>query len=344
MQEIIVGAGQAGQRFDKFLRKYMKEAPDSFLYKMLRKKNITLNGKKADGREKLAEGDRIALFFADDTLRKFRGISEAGKAGGFRGNGGAADASERREAERAYDRFGKLSVLYEDDHVLLVDKPAGMLSQKAERNDLSLNEWLTGYLLKSGGLTEEELRLQRPGVCNRLDRNTSGIVICGKSLYGSQQMSRLLKERSLHKYYLLYVEGQMRGERRIEGFLRKDEAANKAEILKKEEPGAAKIVTAYRPLDTRSDKTLVEVELITGKTHQIRAHLASEGFPLIGDYKYGDRAKCDSRKRQYGITHQLLHAYRVVFPEMPDKLAGLSGREIKAPLPELFRRLSADTR
>lgn len=359
MQEMIVGAGEAGQRFDKFLHKYMKEAPSGFLYKMLRKKNITLNGKKADGREKLEEGDRIALFFAEDTLRKFRGMDGANAVNDGKRNAGEAygkrpDENRKptgaaakygtllREAEKAYHKFGMLPVLYEDEHVLLVSKPAGILSQKAERRDLSLNEWLTGYLLVNGSITEETLMIQRPSVCNRLDRNTSGIVLCGKSLYGSQQMSEMLKDRSLHKYYLLYVEGQMREARRIEGFLRKDEISNQVEIVNKEMPGAAKIVTAYRPLDTGADRTLVEVELITGKTHQIRAHLASIGFPLIGDYKYGSRAQNDRRKRQYGIAHQLLHAYRVVFPELSGGLAGLSGREIKAPLPELFRRLGED--
>lgn len=370
MQEIIVGAGEAGQRFDKFLHKYMKEAPTGFLYKMMRKKNITLNGKKADGREKLEPGDRIALFFAEDTLRKFRGMGDVcsverciadrdGKPTSAAGYGADRCITDRHtvsghtvsahetlllEAEKAYHKFGKIPVLYEDDHILLVNKPAGVLSQKAEKGGLSLNEWLIGYLLAGGRITAESLQMQRPSVCNRLDRNTSGIVICGKSLYGSQQMSEMLRDRSLHKYYLLYVEGQMHEERRIEGFLRKDESSNKVEILQEEAPGAARIATAYRPIMTGADKTLVEVELITGKTHQIRAHLASIGFPLIGDYKYGSRAQNDRRKRQYGIIHQLLHAYRIVFPELSGGLAELSGREIKAPLPELFRRLAADMR
>lgn len=359
MREIIVGAGDAGQRFDKFLHKYMKEAPSGFLYKMLRKKNITLNGKKADGRERLEEGDQIVLFFAEDTFRKFRGMDGFGAANDGKGTAGeaygrssdetgkTAGAAARyetlpHEAERAYRQFGPLPVLYENEHVLLVSKPEGMLSQKAKKRDLSLNEWLTGYLLANGSITAETLMIQRPSVCNRLDRNTSGIVLCGKSLYGSQQLSKMLKERSLRKYYLLYVEGRMLEARRIEGFLRKDEISNKVEIVNGETPGAVRIATAYRPIDTGADRTLVEVELMTGKTHQIRAHLASIGFPLIGDYKYGSRAQNDRRKRQYGISHQLLHAYRVVFPELSGRLSGLSGREIKAPLPELFRRLGED--
>lgn len=337
MQEIIIEAGEAGQRFDKFLRKYFKAAPDSFLYKMLRKKNITLNGHKSDGREKLATGDRIAFFLAEETILKFRGFA-SGEAPECAGQHRKLLA----EAEAAYRTFGKLEILYEDAHVLLVNKPAGILSQKADPSDLSLNEWLIGYLLADGGMMPETLFLQRPSVCNRLDRNTSGIVICGKTLYGSQQMSVVLKDRSLHKYYLLYVEGQMREGYRIEGFLRKDENSNRVEILEQEQAGASKIITAYRPISIGKNTTLVEVELITGKTHQIRAHLASIGFPLVGDYKYGSRVQNDRRKRQYGIRYQLLHAYRVVFPQLPDELSGLSGREIKASLPELFQHFEKD--
>lgn len=330
MRQIIIKPEEAGQRLDKFLHKYMREASSSFLHKMLRKKNITLNSRKADGSEKLKAGDTVAVFFSDETFAKFRG------------DGDSQNAQENNllsEARAAYRKFGALPVLYEDKHVLLVNKPAGMLSQKASPADLSLNEWLIGYLLAEGKLGEETLRTFHPSVCNRLDRNTSGIVICGKSLFGSQQMSRILKDRSLHKYYLLYVEGQLREEKRIEGYLIKDAVSNKVEIAHEPRAGSAKIATAYRPVAAGTGETLVEVELITGKPHQIRAHLASVGFPLVGDYKYGNRSQNDRRKQQLGITHQLLHAYRVVFPALPGELEALSGKEIKAPLPPVFRRL-----
>lgn len=334
MQQIIIKAEDAGQRFDKFLRKYLREAPGSFLYKMLRKKNITLNSKKADGSEKLSEGDVVSLFFSEETFAKFCGnTTEAGKQ----------DEHLQKEALHAYRKIGRLEILYEDAHILLVNKPAGILSQKAQPQDLSLNEWLIGYLLSEEKITQDSLHRFHPSVCNRLDRNTSGIVICGKSLYGSQQMSSVLKERSLHKYYLLYVEGQMREARQIEGYLKKDEKTNKVTITTDRTPGSSPIVTGYRPLFAGKKETLVEVELITGKTHQIRAHLASIGYPLVGDYKYGNRTQNEARKSRYGISHQMLHAYRVVFPELTGELAALSGQEIKAPLPELFRRLGEKT-
>ena len=182
MKQLVVKELESGQRLDKFLGKYLKEAPKSFLYKMLRKKNITLNGKKATGNEKLQPNDEIKLFLSDDTLEKFRG--------------------EEKSSSRT-----KLDIVYENSHVLFVNKPAGMLSQKAEKEDVSLVEYITGYLLEKKCLTKEDLRTFRPGVCNRLDRNTSGIVAAGKTVQGLQEMSLWFKERNLHKYYLTLVKG-----------------------------------------------------------------------------------------------------------------------------------------
>ena len=201
---------------------------------------------------------------------------------------------------------------------------------------MSLNEWLIGYLLARGSITEASLQTFRPSVCNRLDRNTSGIVICGKSLFGAQEMTRILKDRSLHKYYLLWVEGQMREGRRLEGYLHKDAKTNQVTVFPAWQPQTSPIVTVYKPVAVGERETLVEAELITGKTHQIRAHLASAGFPLIGDYKYGNRAQNEERKRRLGITCQLLHAYKVVFPALSEPLEELSGREFQAPLPAVF--------
>lgn len=329
MQQVIIKTTEAGQRFDKFLKKYLPEASGSFLYKMLRKKNIVLNEKKADGSEKLTAGDAVSFFFSEETFEKFRG--NAGKA--------ASQADTLMlQVQKAYKKYGMLQVLYENEHILLVNKPAGMLSQKAKPEDISLNEWLIGYLLHKGSVTPESLRMNRPSVCNRLDRNTSGIVICGKTLYGSQQMGAVLKDRSLHKYYLLYVEGKMEKEQRLEGYLLKDESENQVRIFDTMQPGCSKIITFYRPLAVYEEETLVEVELITGKTHQIRAHLASIGYPLVGDPKYGKEA-LNRRRRAQGIQHQLLHAYRVIFPRLTGELSELSEREIKAPLPRLFKRI-----
>lgn len=324
-----INENEGGQRLDKFLRKYLKEAPESFLYKMLRKKNITCNGKKADGRELLHTGDEVRLFLSDETIMKFGGrLPEA-----------ICKVSGDVEAYRqAYDSLGETETVFENAHVLVVNKPAGILAQKAEAGDISLNEWLIGYLLEKQAVTEEGLHTFRPSVCNRLDRNTSGLVICGKTLAGSQRMGRLLKDRTLHKYYHTYVRGAVREASRLEGYLRKDGRVNKAALVTKGED-ASYIVTEYKPLRVYSDRTLLEVRLVTGKTHQIRLHLAAVGHPLLGDYKYGDRQFNDYYKKKYQIRSQLLHACRLEFPPMEGEFADLSGLVLTARPPEIFRAL-----
>lgn len=335
MVELGIKENEAGQRLDKYLHKYMKEAGTGFLYKMLRKKNITLNGKKASGSEKLCVGDVVRLFLSDETIEKFGGQCSPE----------AADMGEQefRQYSMAYKRFGKLEILFENRHVLIVNKPAGILTQKAGAEDVSLNEWLIGYLLESGVLTGEELRTFHPSVCNRLDRNTSGMVICGKTLLGSQKMSGILRDRSLHKYYRLYVKGHVREAALIEGYLVKEEQTNRVRLAERAE-GASYIRTYCRPLEYYEDMTLIEVELITGKTHQIRLHLSGIGHPVLGDYKYGDRTFNEKYRKKYGVKSQLLHAYRLKFPVMEGEFKDLSGLTLTAEEPEVFRRIEKEER
>lgn len=336
MQQITIGNNQAGQRLDKFLRKYLPEAGSSFLYKMLRKKNITLNGKKAEGKEMLQVGDEVRFFFSDETFAKFSG----GKACATQTND---VTTPFQKAYRKLKECNEIKILYEDDHILIVNKPAGVLTQKAAPSDLSLNEWLVGYLLTTGKLDAGELETFRPSVCNRLDRNTSGIVLCGKSLAGSQALSRVIKERTIQKFYRTICMGALQQDRLLEGYLYKDEATNKVTVLSAPKEQATPIKTAYHPILTTAAYTLLEVELITGRTHQIRAHLASIGHSLIGDYKYGNRRNNDALKAQYGLEAQLLHAYRIQFPDNETGvLSDLNGREMIAPIPPLFQRIAKD--
>lgn len=346
MQSVTIGNNQAGQRFDKFLKKYLPEAGSGFLYKMLRKKNITLNGKKAEGNELLAVGDKVCFFFSDETFAKFSGkqimntavAKEQGKTIP------AVGKNETRQYEKAYHSLKGITVLYEDENILILNKPVGILTQKAAPSDLSLNEWLIGYLLANGVLTAQELHTFRPSVCNRLDRNTSGIVLCGKSLAGSQELSRVIKERSIRKFYRTICVGALREDRLLDGYLYKDTATNKVTILSAlTDKEASPIKTAYHPICSTKDYTLLEVELITGRTHQIRAHLASIGHGLIGDYKYGSRSINDRFKKQYSLEAQLLHAHRIVFPDNETGiLSVLNSKEIIAPCPTLFQRIQQD--
>ena len=314
MQEIVVSTNEAGQRLDKLLAKYLNEAPKSFVYKMLRKKNIVLNGKKATGNEKLTVGDSVKLFLSDETIDKF-------------------------SKNNVVHTNQSLDILYEDDHIMLINKPVGMLSQKAEAKDESVVEHVISYLLRTNQIFEEELRKFRPSICNRLDRNTSGILVAGKSLAGLQTMGELFKERSLKKFYRCLVIGEIKKKQYIKGYLTKDEITNKVCILSKEEQGSLPIETEYEPIWTNGVCTLLEVHLITGRTHQIRAHLASQGHAIIGDYKYGNRKINEIYKARYHLESQLLHAYRLEIPMLSGELKYLSGKQFTAPLPKLFEQI-----
>ena len=314
MRTLEIGKNQAGQRLDKYLKKYFREAPDSFLYRMLRKKNILLNEKKAAGGEKLKEGDTIRLYLAEETIEKFRG------------NPDPAD-SRRKQGRTALD------VIYQDEDVIIINKPAGMLSQKAGAKDVSLVEHLIGYLLDTGGITREELATFRPSVCNRLDRNTSGLVLAGKSLKGLQELSLALKERTVKKYYICLAKGALERHGHFRGYLTKETAGNRVRIRTEEEEGASPVETAFVPLWSSGTCTLLKVELITGRTHQIRSHLASLGHPLAGDPKYGDAGWNRKLAKEYGLKRQFLHAYELDFSGMGGGLAQLEKARFTAPLP-----------
>ena len=319
MREIIVSANEAGQRFDKLLAKYLNEAPKSFIYKMLRKNNIVLNNKKATGNEKLNIGDSVKLFLSEETIEKF--------------------------SKNIVQHTGeKLSIIYEDDYIIIINKPIGMLSQKAKNDDISLVEHLISHLLEEQKISEEDLRSFRPSICNRLDRNTSGLVVAGKSLLGLQKMGELFKERSLKKYYRCLVVGELTKKQHLKGYLLKDPKTNKVIISNKEMPDSKPIETEYIPIWSNGKYTLLEVHLITGRTHQIRAHLASVMHPIVGDYKYGNRGVNQYFKETYGLKSQFLHAYRLEMPILNDELMNLSQRIFVAPLPELFEKIITEER
>ena len=324
MKELIIHDNEAGQRLDKLLRKYLSEAPGSFIYKMLRKKNIVLNGKKATGNEHLKKGDSVKLFLADDTIAKFQA---AGKT-----------------VEESIKNTVKLDVIYEDQNVIFINKPSGMLSQKAKETDVSVVENVTAYLLESGQLTRENLKTFRPSICNRLDRNTSGLIVAGKSLAGLQQMGELFKKRTLKKYYLCVVKGRLTEPAPIRGYLVKDEKTNRVSLSKggfSKDAKGLPIETEYVPIAWNEEMTLLKVHLITGRTHQIRAHLAAIGHPIIGDYKYGDFKINEAYKKKYGLKTQLLHAYQLCFPDV-ELVKTLPNRQIIAPVHDFFKKICID--
>lgn len=320
MKELTISEREAGMRLDRYLERYLRMADKNFIYKMMRKKNITLNDHKCSGSEKLAANDSIKIFFSDETLAKFAG-----------------PVNERPS------RSVKLNVIYEDEDILVVDKPSGLLSQKAAPNDISLVEYITEYLLQTKAVTEEDLQTFKPGICNRLDRNTSGLVTAGKTVKGLQDLSEAFRERTIHKYYICVVKGVIGEGSRIDGFLVKNEKTNSVKVFDMKEVAdvfgadgetsseAQRIVTEYMPVASGGGFTFLKVKLVTGKTHQIRAHLASIGHPIAGDYKYGDKKVNGFVRSRYNIKSQLLHAYELDYPDKKLKL--------HTKIPEEFVRL-----
>ena len=323
MKELIIHDNEAGQRLDKLLHKYLNEAPGSFIYKMLRKKNIILNGKKATGKEQLKKGDSVKLFLADDTIAKFQ--------------------AQKPVRKQMITKTVNLDIIYEDQNVIFINKPSGMLSQKAKETDISVVENVIAYLLNSGQLTEENLQTFKPSICNRLDRNTSGLIAAGKSLAGLQQMGELFKNRTLKKYYLCIVKGRLADPAHIYGYLSKDEKTNTVYLTSSPQKESLPVETEYIPLAWNQEMTLLKVHLITGRTHQIRAHLASTGHPLLGDYKYGNRTWNDRYKKDWKIKDQVLHAYQLTLPTMKNNLENLSGKTFYAKVPGTFWNLIKET-
>ena len=375
MREVIISEREEGQRLDRYLEKYMPDAPKSFFYKMMRKKNIVLNGKKVSGSERIQTGDQIKLFLADETIEGFRlgkkaqevdlgaqHLSQAKRptngaqhlSQAKRPTNGARQMPQAKRLEKGarqgkielqqghYDRnLPPLQIVYEDAQFLVVNKPVGVLSQKADRNDRSIVEQITDYLADNAA--DDTFR---PGICNRLDRNTSGLIVAGKTVRALQDMNKRFKERTICKYYLCVVHGSVSKKQYLKGYLEKDSRTNKVTVRQQPGPNSVPIATEYLPLQQGMYQgesfTLLQVHLITGKSHQIRAHLASIGHPLVGDVKYSTKRASAFDREQLHQRVQLLHAWQLIFTahgkeyvwkaELPDNFAQVLrrfGMEIK---------------
>ena len=296
MKEFIIKKSEEGQRLDRFLKRIMPEANDSFLCRMIRKKNIKVNDKGTEPGIHLNAGDDVKVYFSDETFEKFEG---------------AANHIDIQSYKNAYRNLKGIIPEYEDDNMVIFYKPSGILSQRSKKDESSLNEYLIGYLLENGSVDDISLKSFRPSVLNRLDRNTDGLVICSKTIKGAEEISYLIRERKIKKYYKTVCKGRIDKAECLEGYLLKDEKTNTVKVFKNEQPGASKIKTRISPVSFYDDRTEIEVELITGKTHQIRAHLASIDHPILGDTKYGDM----KFNRKYDTFIQKLTAYRIVFPD-----------------------------
>ena len=287
MKELTVGKNDAGQRLDRFVAKAVPLLPASLLQKYIRLKRIKVDGKGAKRDTRLLEGNVLQLYINDEFFDKPR-------------------------AENAYLTVSvpKLHLVYEDENLLLVDKRPGQAVHPHDGAEYgkTLIDHIQAYLYAKGEWRPRAEQSFTPALCNRIDRNTGGIVIAAKNAEALRILNQKIKDRELDKRYLCIVEGKLKPEAgELKGYLFKDAAKNRVYVTRESQPGAKTCVTKYRTLAARQGLSLVECELVTGRTHQIRAQMAAAGHPLLGDGKYGKLDKASGRK------YQALYSYKLTF-------------------------------
>ena len=302
MIEITINKNDGNQRFDRFLRKYFENAPLSVLQKNIRKKNFKINDKRAKPDLYVYEGDKVKMYISDENYDKWLTKTD------FK------------------PREFNLDILYEDDNIILMDKQSGMLTHSASSKDYGNNlvDNMLAYLYKSKQVDRSD-RTFSPAVVNRLDRNTAGIVVGAKNSNALRSLNAAIRENNISKYYLTIVSGKVDKEFTVNTKISKNESKNK---IKKSSNGA-RIITNFKPIETDGRYTLLECELITGKTHQIRYSLKQNGTPIVGDRKYGSRPTNDFLFKKFGISNQVLLAYKIKFNNI-DKLEYLNNREYES--------------
>ena len=349
MKQIEITANDAGRRLDRFLRKYLPKASLSSIYKIIRK-DVKVDGRRRGEEYILAEGEILSLYLSDDMISELRGDTDADFS-----DGTSSDNRSNRNGGSNKKARRNFKIIYEDENILAVDKPFGLLTHGdgIEKKNHLANQ-VKDYLIEKGDFNPRTEKVFAPAPANRLDRNTTGIVICGKTSPALKGLNEMIRKDLVRKFYVTIVHGRIDSEMRLGGYLVKDHNTNKVEIRKaspedsgsvsktslggrpEASPDGKEVVTIVRPIkvlsDGRNEYTYIEVELVTGRTHQIRAHLASISHPLIGDVKYGG-------KKVFGLSTQLLHAVRLEFSGSVEGLEYIENMTLEAPLPEDFDKI-----
>lgn len=319
MREIIVGKNEDNQRLDRFLKKYLDDAPNSFIYKMIRKKNIELNRSRAKPEDMIFEGDKIQLFLAEKTIEKFQ-----------------------KEKEEIRSKIIP-NIIYEDENIILINKESGVLSHGTRSGEFEENivDSMISYLIQKGDYVPRLERTFTPSICNRLDRNTSGLVIGAKTYQALRDINMATRRGRLGKFYKTIVMGELREEFTDTAHLLKDEDKNMVSVEEYDLEGSKEIRTHIKPLKVSDGYSLLEIQLLTGRTHQIRGHLSSLGYPVIGDRKYGDDSTNKRFKLGYGLENQWLHAYKIEFDGL-EELEYLNGKIFTSEADEKIRAIEID--
>lgn len=316
MIRITITENEENQRLDRFLKKYFRNAPLSYIYKLIRK-SVKINGRRAGIETMLALGDELIVYVSEEE----------------------AEAWQRKKTSgQAKKQF---RIAYEDENVIIVEKPFGLLvhGDKTEKKNTLANQ-VAGYLAEKGEYNPGRERTFVPSPVNRLDRNTTGLVIFGKNNKALQSLNQMIRDRGyVRKYYLTIVHGEMKKNLQLKDRMEKDEKTNTVKVLDLDSEGGKVMETVARPLKTAKGYTLVEVELVTGRTHQIRAHLAKAGFPVIGDVKYAVRGQNKKVEEKFKLTTQLLHAYKLCFDGGVAPLEYMQGIEVTADPPDNFKAI-----
>ena len=310
MKEIVITSVNKGQRCDKFVRKYLNEAPLSFIYKLFRVKDVKVNGKKVDPNYILLEGDVLRIYVKDEKLAEFN-----------------------KPKEIVITKLD-FEIIYEDENILIINKPSGLLvhGDKNEKRR-TLSNMVLNYLYSKGEYNPSDSLGFVPSPCHRLDRNTSGLIVFAKNLESLQIMEELFKEKiSLKKEYLTLVAGRIFEKGKIDAPLLKNEETKTVKVVS-EAKGGKKALTYYEPIETYKDSTLVRVNIVTGRTHQIRVHFSYIKHPVLGDSKYGDFNVNKRFEKAFDYKNQFLHAERLSFLDIEGKLSYLSNKVFTSKLP-----------